>query len=169
MSLTKPPAGLPTATRARPQTVRGRPAPATLETCLAVSPIEARRRLIRGAIEKTAWEAIVVDSARELLRAAFLHRAALVWVDLPAANGGHDDEIAELQSAATAVREATKGLLVVSTSSAADSEECWARSQGAWAYLPDVAAEEQFRIVLNDAIEALKRCRERGQPRAGFS
>ena len=161
MSLLRTPAGTPTATRTRSSGARGLPTIPDVETCLAVSPIESRRRLIRAAAEETMWNSIVVESSRELLRMAFLHRSSLVWIDMPPTDGEHDDEVADLQSAVAAIRRGCKGLLVVSTNNPIGNEECWARSLGAWAYLPDVTARNQISAVLDEAILALQRSQQR--------
>lgn len=123
--------------------------------------------MIRSAAEASAWNAIVVDSADELLKAAFLHRASLVWIDLPAHDGERNGPYADLQAATDAIRQIVDGLLVVSTGDAAVDAECWARSRGAWVYLPDVVDEEQFRRVLAEGVEAMKRKNERRGVLAG--
>ncbi|MCA9234011.1 MAG: hypothetical protein KDA44_00970 [Planctomycetales bacterium] len=86
-----------------------------------------------------------------------MHRSSLVWVDMPTLDGTCSDKAAELRETAETVCQAASGLLVVSGGGINGSEECWARSIGAWAYLPEVMQERQFQAVLSDATVALER------------
>jgi hypothetical protein len=129
-------------------------APPHVLRCLVVSTSADRRRLIRGAAEAQAWDAIVCRDAGEFLREAFKRSVPLVLVDLP---GQESAEYWELREAADRVKQITKSLLLVAGSGAEAGEELWARSLGAWAYLSDASVQRGFEFVLSEAREAMER------------
>lgn len=130
---------------------------APVRRCLVASASERRRRLLRAAAEEQKWFAVVVSGSQELLRQAFLERVDLVWIDFPDPGGLQADDRRELRDAAETATSVMSGLLVVSGRDVNGDEEIWARSLGAWAYLPDALGAAELEVVFGDARTALGR------------
>lgn len=133
--------------------VAQRAAPAQLLRLLAVSSSSSRRALIREAADASAWDAILCRDAGEFLRAAFRHSVPLVIVDLPERTS---PEYWSLERAAEQVRQLSTGLVMV-LGRENEREEIWARSLGAWAYLPVVCESRELEVALCDARIAVSR------------
>ena len=126
----------------------GLPLPAVEFTCLVVTGDELLRRRLSAAAELVGWD--TVDSALTTpeLVAASQRDQRLVVVDLanpPRGDGGVFHET---------VREmaARPDTLVVVCGSATDqAQEVWARSLGAFVYVPGVAAGDPLVAVFREA------------------
>ncbi|MBX3432359.1 MAG: hypothetical protein KF847_03320 [Pirellulales bacterium] len=136
-------------------------APPQLYRCLAVSLLEQRRRLIELAALDADWLPVVVADGSALVRQAFLFRADLLWIDLPENPCSADESQLNLEQAVESVLAICPGLLVVSGSDASGSEETWARSMGAWAYLPEARTPLQLTSVFSDVRNAIRRLNAR--------
>jgi hypothetical protein len=134
--------------------VGARAAPPHLLRCLVVSMSAERRRLIRGAAEAQAWDAILCRDAGEFLREAFKRSVPLVLIDLPREASG---EYWELREATDRAKQITQSLVLVAGSGVEAGEELWARSMGAWAYLSDAHVQRGFEFVLSEARQAIAR------------
>jgi hypothetical protein len=110
--------------------------------------------LIRAAAEAQAWDAIVCRDAGEFLRVAFKRSVPLIVVDLPR---DCSNEYWELRAATDRAKQISQSLLVVAGLGAEPSEEVWARSLGAWAYLSDARSQRGFELFFTDARTALDR------------
>jgi hypothetical protein len=142
------------APRGEAAVVGGRAAPPHLLRCVVVSFSAERRRLIRAAAEAQTWDAIVCRDAGEFLRVAFKRSVPLMVIDLPSEES---TEYWDLRHAADRAKQITQSLVVVAGSGAEASEEIWARSLGAWAYLSEAHSQRGFEFVLSEAREAIER------------
>lgn len=142
------------APRVAPTAEEARLAPPRLLRCLVVSTTPARRRLIRAAAEREAWDAIVCRDAGEFLREAFKRSVRLMIVDLP-----RDESPAywALRDAADRARQVSDALVAVSGAGAREGEELWARKLGAWSYLSEVYSQRGFEFVFVEARAAVAR------------
>ena len=137
---------------------------AGLLQCLVVSPTDERRQMIRSAAEAQSWDAIVCSDAGEFMRCVFRHRVPLIVVDLQCAESGNYEE---LRRAAEDANGRCDGLLLISGGGQAVDEEVWARSLGAWSYLPHADNTCGFEHVLKEAQEAIARREELHRARTG--
>jgi DNA-binding response OmpR family regulator len=142
------------APRVTPTADDGRSAPPRLLRCLVVSATAARRRLIRAAAEREAWDAIVCRDAGEFLRAAFKRSVPLMIVDLP-----REDSPGywALRNAADRAKQISDALVAVAGAGATEGEELWARKLGAWSYLSETYSQRGFEFVFSEARAALTR------------
>jgi hypothetical protein len=131
-----------------------RAAPPQLLRCLVVSGNAARRRLIRAAAEREAWDAIVCRDAGEFLRAAFKRCVPLMMVDLPAEES---PDYWALRDATDRASRINNALVAVAGANAAEGEELWARQLGAWSYLSEAQGQRGYEVLFREARVALAR------------
>jgi hypothetical protein len=142
------------APRAEFSAATSRGAPPRLLRCLVVSGSASRRRLIRAAAEREAWDAMICRDAGEFLRAAFKRSMPLMVVDLPAEDS---PDYWALREATAAAKQINTALVLVAGFAAHDGEERWARQLGAWSYLSEAHTQRGFEFVLSEARAALAR------------
>ena len=131
-----------------------RSAPPQMLRCMVVSLTAQRRRLIRGAAEAQAWDAIVCRDAGEFLRTVFKRSVPLIVVDLPDAKS---PDYGELKLAVERAKEITNSLMLIVGSGVDGREEVWARQLGAWAYVCEASSFRGFEFLLYEARAALVR------------
>lgn len=121
--------------------------------CLVFANAGERQRFLRASAEAQAWDAIVCCDTGEFLRCAFRRRVPLIIIDLP------DDDRAsqELRRAAQSAVRSQESLLVVCGRASNPEDELWARSLGAWSFLPEATSQEGMEFVFQQAREALGR------------
>ena len=129
-------------------------APPRLLRCLVVSSVAERRRLIRAAAERQAWDAIVCRDAGEFLRAVFKRSMPLVVVDLPRTDS---PAYWSFREAVERFKQSNDGLVVVAGPGSVTDEELWARSQGTWTYVCEAFSHRGFDVVFCEARTALAR------------
>ncbi|MEQ8836640.1 MAG: hypothetical protein RID07_07530 [Lacipirellulaceae bacterium] len=121
--------------------------------CLIFASSGERQRFLRASAEAQAWDAIICCDTGEFLRCVFRRRVPLIIIDVP-----EEDKVSqELRRAAQSAVRSQDSLLVFCGKASTSEDELWARSLGAWSFLPEATSQEGMEFVLQQAREALCR------------
>lgn len=145
-----------------PRATVGRPVPSVEFSCLVVTGDAALRRRLSAAAELVGWDTAEAGSTAAFAAACKQDRR-LVVVDLASPPEGDRDA---LNASVKELVSRPDTLLVVCGVADDPSQETWARSLGAFVFVPGIAAGDPLVTVFREARNVSER---RHAPSAGLS
>jgi hypothetical protein len=127
--------------------------------CLIISPDPLRQLMFGRSVSRHGWQTIICPNPVATISHLAAGNVELALVDLAACNF---DGIADSGRFSIALlAQQTNLLAIVCGQTRSPSEETWARSSGAWVYLPGVPPEADLDDILRGAKQiSLKRLKQ---------
>lgn len=122
-------------------------------SCLIISPDPLRQFMFGRSVARHGWQTIVCPNPAATISHLAAGNVELAVVDLATCKA--DDVADSCRFSVSLLAQQTKLLTIVCGQTRSPSEETWARSSGAWVYLPGVPPEADFDDILCSAKHVL--------------